>query len=141
MTVLDAQAIIAALRGEPAMARVGELLHGSDGPPMLPAVGLAEVTDVLVRTGPSRVEACDEAIDLLRAGGLEIVPVDDRIGRLAGILRSRHWDRDTRPVSMADCVALATAMVASVPLATADAALIAAADDEGHPVIALPSNG
>jgi predicted nucleic acid-binding protein len=69
-----------------------------------------------------------------------VVPVDEEIGRLAGILRSRHWSRDRRPVSLADCVVLATGIVHQEPIATADAALIAAARAEGHPVIPLPDS-
>jgi PIN domain nuclease of toxin-antitoxin system len=75
--------------------------------------------------------------DTLCAAGLEVVPVDAEIGRLAGTLRSRHWDRDRRPVSIVDCTVLATGMIAQEPVATADAALIGAARAEGHPVVVL----
>lgn len=137
MTVLDAQAIVAGLTGEPAMEDVASLLRDRDSVPMVSAVTLGEVMDVLVRVRQQRVERCDELLGLLAAGGLEVVPVDEDTGRLAGLLRARHWDRDRRPVSLADCVALATAMLRQEPLATADAALVGAARAEGHPVIVL----
>jgi predicted nucleic acid-binding protein len=140
MTVLDTQAVIAGLRGEPAMARVDALIRGGDGIPMISALTVGEIMDVLVRVGSVRVDAWDEALRLLVAGGLVVVPVDEEIGRLAGLLRARHWDRDRRPVSLADCVVLATGMVHREPVATSDAALVAVARAEGHPVIALPDS-
>jgi PIN domain nuclease of toxin-antitoxin system len=96
--------------------------------------------DVLVRARRQRVEACDDRLALLYAGGLEVVQVDEQVGRLAGLLRARHWHQDRRAVSMADCVVLATGMTLGEPIATADAALIAAARAEGHPVIVLPDS-
>ena len=137
MTVLDTQAIVAALTAEPAMPEVSRILHDHDSIPMVSAVTVAETMDVLVRGRRHRVEACDAQLQLLYSGGLEVVPVDEEIGRLAGLLRARHWSRDRRPVSLADCTTLATAMICREPLATADAALIGAARAEGHPVVAL----
>ena len=137
MTVLDTQAIVAALTAEPAMTEVSRILHDRDSIPMVSAVSVAETMDVLVRGRHQRVEACDAQLQLLYSGGLEVVPVDEEIGRLAGLLRARHWNRDGRPVSLADCVTLATAMVVREPIATADAALIGAARAEGHPVVVL----
>jgi predicted nucleic acid-binding protein len=96
--------------------------------------------DVLVRVRHHRVEHCDAQVQLLYSGGLEVVPVDEEIGRLAGLLRARHWNRDSRPVSLGDCMALATAMINREPLATADSALLGAARAEGHPVIVLPDS-
>ncbi len=140
MTVLDAQAIVAGLTAEPAMAAVTRILRDRDSVPMVSAATVAETMDVLVRGRHHRVERCDAQLELLYSGGLEVVPVDEEIGRLAGVLRARHWNRDHRPVSLADCMALATAMISREPLATADAALIGAARAEGHPVIVLPDS-
>ena len=140
MTVLDAQAIVAGLTAEPAMSEVARILHDRDSIPMVSAVTVGETMDVLVRVRHHRVEHCDAQLQLLYSGGLEVVPVDEEIGRLAGLLRARHWNRDSRPVSLADCTALATGMINQEPLATADAALIGAARAEGHPVIVLPDS-
>lgn len=140
MTVLDAQAVVAGLTAEPAMSEVARILHDRDSIPMVSAASVAETMDVLVRVRNHRVEHCDAQIQLLYSGGLEVVPVDEEIGRLAGLLRARHWSRDRRPVSLADCIALATAMVNQEAIATADAALIGAARAEGHPVIVLPDS-
>lgn len=140
MTVLDAQAIVAGLTAEPAMSEVARILHDRDSIPMVSAVTVGETMDVLVRVRHHRVEHCDAQLQLLYSGGLEVVPVDEEIGRLAGLLRARHWNRDSRPVSLADCTALATAMLNQEAIATADAALIGAARAEGHPVIVLPDS-
>lgn len=140
MTVLDTQAIVAALIAEPAMSEVARILHDRESIPMVSAITVAETMDVLVRGRRQRIEACDAQLRLLYAGGLEVVPVDEEVGRLAGLLRARHWDRDRRPVSLADCTTLATAMISREPLATADAALIGAARAEGHPVVVLPDS-
>jgi PIN domain nuclease of toxin-antitoxin system len=140
VTVLDSQAIVAGLIGEPAMTEVERLLRDRESIPMVSALTVAEVMDVLVRARGHRVDLCDEQMRLLYAGGLEVVAVDEEIGRLAGVLRARHWSRDRRPVSIADCAVLATGMVAREPIATADAALIATARAEGHPVVVLPDS-
>lgn len=137
MTVLDSQATIALLRDEPAAPEVESILRGRDGVACTSALSVGEAIDVLVRVSGVRVAQASGLFDWLVAGGLEIVPVDDGIGRLAGILRSRHWQRARRPVSLADCVVLATGMTVREPIATADAALIAAARAEGHPVTVL----
>jgi PIN domain nuclease of toxin-antitoxin system len=140
VTVLDAQAIVAGLTAEPAMSEVARILHDRESIPMVSAVTVGETMDVLVRVRHHRVEHCDAQLQLLYSGGLEVVPVDEEIGRLAGLLRARHWNRDSRPVSLADCTALATAILNQEAIATADAALIGAARAEGHPVIVLPDS-
>jgi uncharacterized protein with PIN domain len=140
MTVVDTQGIVAMLEGEPAAAEVEAILRGRDGIASISAITIAEVIDVGVRTRSQRVEVVSDQVSALIAGGLEVVPVDEEIGRLAGTLRSRHWDSKRRPVSMADCIVLATAMTVREPLATSDRPLIAAARAEGHPVVALPDS-
>ncbi len=78
------------------------------------------------------------ALVLLESGGLQITPIDAEIGISAGELHARHYDRRTSPLSMADCVALATAMTLGEPLATSDPPLAAAAQVESVVVIGLP---
>lgn len=122
------------------MSEVARILHDRESIPMVSAVTVGETMDVLVRVRHHRVEHCDAQLQLLYSGGLEVVPVDEEIGHLAGLLRARHWNRDSRPVSLADCTALATAILNQEAIATADAALIGAARAEGHPVIVLPDS-
>lgn len=135
MTLLDSGAIIGALLGEPCTEQVATILRSpDDGIASIAAVTVAEVIDRLVRRG-LRVDACDNALELLFAGGLVVHPSDAETGRLAGLLRARHWDPVRRPVSLADCVILASAMLHEESLATGDRALVGAARAEGHPVI------
>lgn len=137
MTIFDSQAVVALMSGEPGADEVSGLLQDPVGVPMISALSLAEIVDVVVRRFRQRVEEVQEYVSWLIAAGIEVIPVDEDTARLAGNLRSRHWDRDRRRVSMADCVVLATGMRHREPVATADQALIAAARAEGHPVVPL----
>jgi predicted nucleic acid-binding protein len=78
------------------------------------------------------------ALILLESGGFQITVVDADIGSSAGELHAKHYDRKSSPLSMADCVALATATAVGEPLATPDPPLAAAAKLEGVAVIPLP---
>ena len=94
--------------------------------------------DVISRVyGRSHAETTD-ALVLLQSGGLQIADVDADIGTSAGKLHARYYDRKTSPLSMADCVALATAAALGEPLATSDPPLAAAAHAEGVTLIGLP---
>ncbi len=94
--------------------------------------------DVLVRLQAWPVADVTEKIDWLRAGGLDVVAADEEIGLQAGKLHARLYDRSKCPLSLADCIALATALALDQSLATSDPALTAAAHGEGVEVIALP---
>lgn len=102
------------------------------------AINLAEVVDVMARIyGRTPAETLD-ALALLESGGLRVAPVDADIGLDAGALHAQHYDRRTSALSMADCVALATARMLQEPLATSDPALAAAARASGVVVVVLP---
>jgi PIN domain nuclease of toxin-antitoxin system len=72
VTILDAYAVIAYLRSEPAAEQVRPLLKAGDG--ALTAVGLAEVVDHLVRLAGADED--DTVLDLAQLGLLDAVPVD-----------------------------------------------------------------
>ena len=74
---------------------------------------MAEVIDVLVRGHGNPLDAVRERLDWLMASGLEVRVVDRSIGLLAGELRARFYHRQHRPLSLADCIALAAALVTS----------------------------
>ena len=141
MTVLDAQAVVAFLRGEPAAAEVAALLRDRDDPPVVSAVNEAEILDVLVRIMGRTVDEVEQRLDWLRAGGLDVIPVDEPLARSAGRLRAAHYDRAVHPISLADCVALATALARGDRLATSDPPLADVARREGCAVLALPDSG
>lgn len=138
LTLLDAQAVVAALTGEPAAAEVEPLLRDTVDRPRISAVNLAEVLDVLVRLQAWAVDDVTEKIDWLQAGGLEVVAADPDIGLQAGKLHARLYDWSKCPLSMADCLALATAQALDQSLATSDPALAMAARGEGVRIAPLP---
>ena len=137
MTLFDAQAIVAFLVGEPAAAEVEVRLRDPDDRSIVCAASIAEIVDVTTRLMAIDPEAVNERLDWLAAGGLATIDVDDGLGRVAGDLRARHYDRQTRPVSLGDCLALATAIREGEALASADPALIAAARVAGAAVVPL----
>lgn len=139
MTVLDASALIAFLRGESAADQVAELLRRRP-PPSVSAVNLAEVIDTLVRVEGQAGDRVNDALDLLLVGGLEVQPFWLPNSRRTASIRAAVYDRKTSALSLADCACLATAIALRTDLATTDAALADAARAAGVEVIELPSN-
>jgi PIN domain nuclease of toxin-antitoxin system len=141
MTVLlDAFAVIATLAGEPAADWVEKELRAPQPDVRISAVNLAEVYDQLVRVGGVPERTVDEKLEAFAAAGVSVLAVDEAIGKLAGMLRARHYDKVAASLSLADCVALATAIRADCALATADPALATIARLEGVPVVTLPDS-
>jgi hypothetical protein len=106
----------------------------------LSGVNLSEVVDVMTRIYQRPVDDTMTALAMLESGGLVIVPADAAIGALAGELHARHYDRKASPLSMAGCVALATAIVIHDALATSDQPLTSAARTENVTVLPLPDS-
>ena len=137
MTALDAFAVLAFLRGEPAADEVGTILRS---PTVLAAVNAAEVVDQLVRVFGQDPDDVHADIALLSRAGMEIAATSADVGILAGRLRAAHYHRRDRPLGMADCVAAATALDGGRPLATADPALAEMLRAEGGTVHPLPDS-
>ena len=139
MIVLDAYAVLALLKGEPAAAQVRHFLEEGDDA-RLTAVGAAEVVDHLVRLAGSTED--EAALDLAQLGLTDAVAIDAAAGVRAGMLRARHYHRQERAVSLADCVAAETARAHLAPMVSADPHLLDMCRDEGIAVLAMPdSNG
>lgn len=136
MTVLDAYAVVAHLRDEPAASEVSSLLEA--GGATLTAVGLGEVIDHLVRQAGADEEVA--TLDLAQLGLLDAATVGSRIGAAAGRLRARHYHRIRCSVSMADCIAAETARYRSEALATSDPHLLDVCHAEGIAVVVLPGS-
>lgn len=136
MTVLDAFAVIALLRGEPAAEEVRRLLDADDT--HLTAVGLAEVIDHLVRVVGATDE--DASLDLAQLGLSDASLVDGERALRAGLLRAQQHHRRDRAVSLADCIAAEEARATSTGLATADPHLLGLCRDEGITVLPLPDS-
>ncbi len=137
MTVLDAFAVLAFLRDEPAASAVQELLRA---PTLLSAVNATEVVDQLVRVYRRDGDDVHGDLALLEHAGMTVSPVTAALGLAAGHLRARHYHRQARAVSLADCTAAATALSLDVPLATADPALATVVRREGGVVSGLPDS-
>ena len=136
MTILDAYAVLALLKGEPAATPVQLLIEAGDA--ALTAVGVAEVLDHLVRVvGVIEEEA---VLDLAQLDLETPTPIDDQLSQTAGLLRARHYHRSRRAVSLADCVAAAVAGDTGRPLATSDPHLLDLCANEGIPVTVLPDS-
>jgi PIN domain nuclease of toxin-antitoxin system len=120
LIVLDAYAVIAFLRDEPAADEVASLMR-SDVVAMT-AVGLGEVVDHLTRL--AGVDEDDVFLDLSELGLHDALAVDARAGGQAGRLRARRYHRTRCAVSMADCVAAVIARDRAEPLATSDPHLL-----------------
>lgn len=135
MIVLDAYAVLAYLRDEPAAGAVGELLAA---PTLMTAVNAAEVLDQLVRVYGRDPDEVHADLALLAHTGMQLSAVSVEAGVLAGRLRARHYHRTRMAVSLADCAAAAVALSGDWPLATADPALARLVRAEQGHVHALP---
>lgn len=137
MIVLDGYALVAYLRQEPASQDVALLLRS---PTVISAVNVAEVLDQLVRVSGRTADEVHADLALLTYAGLEVRSATLEQGVHAGRLRARHYHRQRMPVSLADCFAAATALLARLPLATADPDLAALVRNEGGDVHPLPDS-
>jgi PIN domain nuclease of toxin-antitoxin system len=134
MTVLDAYAVLAYLRAESCAEEVAALLRQ---PTILTAANAAEVLDQLVRVYRSDPDDVHADLALLAEAGMELVPVTPDQGLAAGRLRAQHYHRERCAVSLADCLAAATALDENRALATADPALaelVRAVGGKVHPL-------
>ena len=137
MIILDAYAVLALLKGEPAAQLVAELLDVDDEA-RLTALGVAEVVDHLVRLVGSSED--DAALDIAQLGLADAVQVDSALAMQSGLLRARHYHRRHRAVSLADCVAAETARTHLAALATADPHLLDLCYHEAIDRMVLPDS-
>lgn len=133
--LLDAFALIALMRDERAAEQVESLIR--TGGTAITAVNLAEALDVLQRLQGISRERLDEVTVPLLAEQIKLIPVDERIARGAADIRARRYHRTRSPVSLADCVLLASAD-RSDSIATADTPLMRVAEAENIEVTKLP---
>ena len=137
MIVLDSFAVLALFRDEPAAPLVQHLVE-SEEDVALTALGVSEVLDHLVRIlGAEEDEA---VLDLAQLSLTPPISVDLGVATQAGLLRARHYHRKSRAVSLADCVAAASAQVTRAQLASADPPLLDMCQEVGIAVVALPDS-
>jgi predicted nucleic acid-binding protein len=135
VTLLDANALIALIRGEPAMEKVLSILR--DGSAAMTTVNLAEVYDSVSRKAGLSHEGIAEVVDPLLQGPIAPIAVDVGLARRAGEIRTAHYHRKRRDLSLADCVLLA-AVGDGDRIATADSDVLVVAVELGIETIELP---
>ena len=138
MTLLDAYALIAFLIGGPAAAQVRSILREGDAG--VTTANLVEVLDVSERVHGLPIMRSTEVLDPLFEGALVSNPLDFGLARRAAEIRARHYDRASRPISLADAVLVASAK-AGDSIATADPDVLAVARAEKLATVALPEQG
>lgn len=130
--VFDAAALIGWFNEEPCADEVDELFGDAGGAASV--LDLAEVVDNLVRLSQVRATHIGSVIDALLADGLQPIACDVGIARRAGEIRAANYRKATMEVSLADCVAVATAESVGGTLVTSDAELVQLASRLGVPV-------
>jgi predicted nucleic acid-binding protein len=120
---------------------VERLLRDIAEPAAIGVLSLAEIIDVLVRRAAIDESVVRDRLELLIIGGLEVHPASESTAMLAGSIRARRYHRTDNPISLADCMTLATAIEWSAALVTADGPLAATARAEACSVISLPNSG
>lgn len=131
--------MLAFLGGEHAAIHVQALIESEDAV-ALTVLGITEVLDNLVRH--AGLEEDETALDLAQLGLANPPDLGPQIATGAGLMRARHYDRRTRALSLADCVAAETARTCGAALASADGPLLETCTTEAIAVIVLPdSNG
>ena len=134
-TLLDANALVAVILGEPAMELVRGLLR--EGNVAMAAPNVVEVYDIASRREGIPIERVAEVVEPLFEGTIEQLAIDASLARRAAEIRIEHYHRKTRALSLADVILLAAARPAD-RLATSDSDVLAVADGLGIETIELP---
>jgi PIN domain nuclease of toxin-antitoxin system len=133
--LLDANALLAVLVGEPAMEHVLSLIR--QGNAAMTGANIAEVFDVGTRRKGLSPTRMTELIEPLFDGPIACVPVDQGLAGSAGLLRGDRYHRSKSRLSLADAVLLAAAGPAD-QIATSDSEVLAIAAEMDIETIELP---
>ena len=137
MVVLDAAALIAVMKDEPAAEAVGDLLRERTA---MSAVNYCEVVDHLLRIVGVEHDWIDLHLAPVIHASLDVVAVHADIADHAAEVRARFYDPKECAISLADSFAIATACVLGAPLATSDRSVARILVDLEHEVIPLPNS-
>lgn len=136
--VLDAYAIVALIVDEPAAQAVEQIVRSGNA--AITSINLGEAIDVSARVHGLDPEETREIVEPLVLGGhLTVIAPSGTAAWRAARLRIAHYQRRTRPISIADCFLLAAAGSAD-RIATADPEVAEVARAEGIELIALPDS-
>ncbi len=133
MIVFDASCLVGLFRGEPGQRDVVASLTSECA---MNVLNRAEVIDQIARRGASAQNVAAD-LDTLE---INFVALDVDTADRAASLRAQHYHRIGCPLSMADCVALATALAANATLATSDTHLAAVAHANGCVVLPVANS-
>jgi predicted nucleic acid-binding protein len=134
-TLLDANALIGVILGEPAMEPVRGLLRGGNA--AMAAPNIVEVYDIAVRREGLPIERVAGVVEPLFEGTIEQVAIDAKLARHAAEIRGEHYHRKTRRLSLADVILLAAARPGD-KIATSDSDVLVIAAKLGIETIELP---
>lgn len=134
MNLLDASALIAFLRDEPGRREVEKLIR--DRSSGVPTIVVAEAIDVLVRRLGIDAQRATAALTELVSDAIRVLPLDLAAATRAGEVRARRYHRSNAPLSMADCIVIASAS-AGDSIASTDARLLEVAALEGVGAVEL----
>jgi predicted nucleic acid-binding protein len=134
-TLLDANALVAVILGEPAMDQVLGLLR--EGNAAMPVSNIVEVYDISTRREGLPVERVAEIVEPLFEGPIEPIVVDAGLARHAAEIRFKHYHRATRALSLADVILLAAAGTTD-KIVTSDSDVLAVAAALGIETVELP---
>lgn len=134
-TLLDANALVAVILGEPAMGLVRGLLREGDAAMVAP--NIAEVYDVASRREGIPIERVAGVMEPLFEGTIEQVSIDASLALRAAEIRIKHYHRETRALSLADVMLLAAARPTD-RIATSDSSVLAVAIELDIETIELP---
>jgi len=133
--ILDAYAVVAFLRDEPAAEEVQALLVRNQGA-SLTVVGVAEVLDRLIRLGG--IDEEEATLDLAQLSLADPKPLEVSVAAAAGLLRARRYHRTRCAVSLADCIVAEVARSNGTAVVTSDPHLLDVCATEGIAVEVLP---
>jgi uncharacterized protein with PIN domain len=136
--VLDAYALVALLADEPAAEEVAGLIAGSAA--AVPAPNLAEAADRLARVHGIPVARTRATVELLEGSGdVRVVALGPDQAWRAAELRTTYYHRTRCPLSLGDCLLIASVAGAD-QLVTSDGYVLQTAAHEGIAWTALPDS-
>lgn len=135
MIFLDACALVSVIQGEPAMNRVLAILR--EGSAAMTAINLAEVFDVVARKAGIGHARIADVVEPLFEGPLALIAVDLGLARHAAEVRTEHYHRKRRSLSLADVTLLAAPRPGD-KIATSDSDVLVVAAELGIETIELP---
>lgn len=135
MTALDAYALVAFFADEPAGRDVEAILRREC---VMSSVNVAESLDVLERVYGVEEDELHARLDPLLSSVIDIDAPSATDAWAAARLRSLHYQRWARSLSIADCFLLVMGERLGVAVATADPAVAATAREESIELVPLP---